>query len=216
MMGLLAAFLAGAFASTPRATSSPGIGMTLLDVLRTETCMIPIVLMAVLLFFSLGIRLYYLAEKLQARIRQLRADADYAEAVARQRSAQVDDLTITSQGKVLPRLLKDRQGRLVLVDPELGTRPVVEVDAETMVDEDPRLRALALMGKANSGASVRSHPTAGPAAKAGGSGVGMGDMLTAAAYVAGGLGMESAQRLPQRVRVLTAEEAKELPDGEEA
>jgi hypothetical protein len=180
--------------------------------------MIPTILIAVLLFFSLGIRLYYLAEKLQARIRQLRADADYAEAVARQRSAQVDDLTITSQGKVLPRLLKDRQGRLVLVDPELGTRPVVEVDAEAVavIDEDPRLRALALMGKANTAASVRSHPTAGAAAKAGGSGVGMGDMLTAAAYVAGGLGMESAQRLPQRVRVLTAEEAEELPDGEEA
>jgi hypothetical protein len=172
----------------------------------------PSLLVGILLFYYLGVQLYYLTERLEARIRQLRADAAYSEAQAAHRAAQVSDLTATAQGKILPRLVQDEAtGRLLLVDPDLGTRPVLDVDPDTLPEDDPRLRALALINKLS--ATTAPAEAGGDKTGAGRGGPALNDVLAAALVLTGGL-QNMDERLPPHIRVLSADETEALPDNE--
>ena len=150
---------------------------------------------------------YYGKQRMDARSRIWRAKAETEEALAARQRARANDMTPGPDGE-LARLVKDEDGKLVLIAPELVSSPVTVVDPESGTHPNhtsEELRAMALVSNALRAGGGGSAPRA-----AGGE---VPSLLLLKALGMGG--QQLGDKSPPIIEIMSGDDVKVLQAGRE-
>ena len=150
---------------------------------------------------------YYGKQRMDARSRIWRAKAETEEALAARQRARANDMTPGPDGE-LARLVKDEDGKLVLIAPELVSSPVTVVDPESGTHPNhtsEELRAMALVSNALRAGGDGSAPRA-----VGGEASGL---LLLKALGMGG--QQLGDKSPPIIEIMSGDDVKVLQAGRE-
>jgi hypothetical protein len=172
----------------------------ILQVLRAPACLIPTAAITLVTVSVAGIAGYFRIAHALENLRLHRAEVAFREVEVEHRRQQVGDLTVNASGKTAPRVFQGDDGQWYVVNPDIGTQPVMALD-EKANEDLPELRGLALLTRLVNNA---------------GGGKGLSPDVVALMAAGGQVGsaMNTTRRLPEHVRVMTTDEAEALPGPE--